>query len=743
MISYLFTVVLSAFLLFMVQPLIGKVILPWFGGSAGVWSAILFFFQFILLLGYTYSFLISKYVDRRKQIYVHSAVVALSFIILLLGMLGDGIPLIPSVQLKPAADTYPIIRILLILGSSVGFPYFVLSTTSPLLQSWYAIDLPEKTPYWLYALSNGGSFVALFSYPFVIEPLLSVPVQARLWTLAYFIFVLGVGFFVYRAWSKKSFIADSPTNMKETRTNKKGLTHTGAKQRGFLRRKRDKTRKSSSKPSNKRWKRPDLNAEEREFMQRLGVAAQWLLLSMCTSILLAAVTNQITQDVAPIPLLWVLPLGLYLLSFVICFGIKVSYTRLSIPLLGFATLAMIYALAQGNALNIALQIGIYATALFLGCLACHGELTRLRPATELLTAYYLIIALGSVLGTVVVSLVAPLVFDHYWEFHLGFLLCWTILIGVFYFDQHSMLHKKKQGIALYALLIPPVTLLLFTGQYIQTFYRTTITANRNFYGTLRLQEQSNLAGWEPFYILSHGTTIHGMQFESSELRKDPIAYFSISSGVGRLLSGINADAQGKKVGILGLGVGTLAAYGREQDVYRFYEINPEVVALAEGREGYFTYLSNALAEIDIILGDARLSLERELQAGHAQAYDILVLDVFSGDAPPVHLLTAECFALYLEHLSPNGVIAANVSTSHINLTPLLARVSEAYDLHAILIEDDAVGYPCCSSRWVLMSRATDILSMPGIAEFSRPLDLPKANIRLWTDDYSNPLQVLY
>ncbi len=739
MFSYLFTVVLSAFLLFMVQPLIGKVILPWFGGSAGVWSSVLFFFQFVLLLGYTYSFIISAYVDRRKQIYVHSGVVALSFLMLLLGTLGAGLPLIPSAHLKPASGTSPIIRILIILGSSVGFPYFVLSTTGPLLQSWYAADMPDRTPYWLYALSNGGSFVALISYPFVIEPLLSVPTQAWLWSLAYFVFVLGVGLLVLRARHHMPLINDSSATTTKT-VAEKGHPASGAvKQQVFSRRKRDKTRKSSGRS----WKRRALSAEEHEFMQRLGTAAQWLLLSMCTAILLASVTNQITQDVAPIPLLWVLPLALYLLSFVICFSIKVSYTRISIPLLGIATLAIVYALARGNELNVLLQLGIYAISFFMACLACHGELTRLRPEPQLLTAYYLIIALGGVLGTAMVSLVAPLVFDHYWEFHLGYLLCWALLIGVLYLDRNSILHQKRRSIALYALLIPPVTLLLFTGQYKRTFEATTLASSRNFYGTLRLQEQSNLAGWDPFYVLSHGATIHGMQFKPSDLRKVPISYFTISSGVGRLLTAINADPQGKRVGILGLGVGTLAAYGREQDVYRFYEINPEVVDLAEGREGYFNYLSNALADIDVVLGDARLSLERELTMGKGQAYDVLILDVFSGDFVPVHLLTEECFALYLSHLSSTGVIAANVSTTHINLTPLLALVSERYNLNAILIEDDAVDYPCCSSRWVLMSRTTEILSLPSVAEFSRPLDEPTANQRLWTDDYSTPFQVLY
>ena len=253
MINYLITVVLSAFLLFMVQPLIGKVILPWFGGSAGVWSAVLLFFQFMLLLGYTYSFLISTYLDRSKQILVHSAVVAFSFILLMLGMLGDWIPLLPSVQLKPAADTYPIIRILLILGSSVGIPYFVLSTTSPLLQSWYAVELPEKTPYWLYALSNGGSFVALVSYPFIIEPILTVTTQARLWSLAYFIFVLSVGFFVRRVWTNKTFLAVSATNKEETQTT--GTAHLPAvRQRGFSLLMRDKTRQARGKQGGRKGK---------------------------------------------------------------------------------------------------------------------------------------------------------------------------------------------------------------------------------------------------------------------------------------------------------------------------------------------------------------------------------------------------------------------------------------------------------------------------------------------------------
>ncbi|MDF1513720.1 MAG: hypothetical protein P1S60_07925, partial [Anaerolineae bacterium] len=491
-------------------------------------------------------------------------------------------------------------------------------------------------------------------------------------------------------------------------------------------------------------KRRTLSGEERNYVHQMMQASQWLLLAACSSILLVVVTNQITLDVAPIPLLWVLPLGLYLVSYVISFSLpKPSLTRSLIPLFSISTLAIVYALSQGNRISIPAQLLIHNSALFIACLVAHGELARLRPEPYLLTAFYLITALGGVLGTVLVNLAAPLIFTHYWEYHLGFLFCWALLVAVLYLDPASILHKARKYLVLYVLLIPPVTLLLFTLQYLRTFNTTTVLSTRNFYGTLRLQERSNLAGWESLYVLSHGTTIHGMQFKDSELRKDPIAYFNPGSGIGRLLTGLNQDPQPRKVGILGLGVGTLAAYGREQDLYRFYEINPDVVTLAEGMEGYFTYLANSPADIDVVLGDARLSLEIELTAGSRQNYDVLVLDVFSGDAVPVHLLTEECFDVYLDHLAPEGVIAAQASTTHVNIIPLLSRVAQTKGLYAIVIEDAAADYICCPSRWVLMSRSMRNLSSSSVAEVSRPIDQPIARVRLWTDNYSNPLQVLY
>lgn len=725
MISYLVTVVLSAMLLFFVQPLMGKVILPWFGGSAGLWSVVLLFFQFLLLLGYTYSFLVTTYLNQRTQVIVHISLVIAAFIILLMGILGDGIPLLPGEGLKPSADTLPVLRILVILGSSIGLPYFLLATTGPLLQSWYAKNRIHKSPYWLYALSNAGSFLALILYPFIVEPLVSVRIQAWLWSIFFFIFGLSVGYVTLQT-RKFISLVETPPNSSEVNKQKRS--------RPF---KENRTVSLGSV-----WNRRSLSAEEQQFMEYMTQAAQWFLLSLCPTVLLTAVTNQITQDVAPIPLLWILPLGLYLASFVISFSLKRLLTRLAIPLLGIATFGMIYALSQGNILNIPVQIGIYCSTFFIACLVSHGELARLQPETRLLTAYYLIISLGGVSGTLLVSLLAPIIFTYYWEFHLGYLLCWTIILVVIYLDKGSIFHGKRSTMVLYALLIPPVSFLLFTLQYYRTFQTTTLDSGRNFYGVLRIQEFGNIENGNALYVLSHGTTIHGMQYKASELRSVPIAYFNEDSGVGRVLIEYNKHKDSNRVGVLGLGIGSLAAYGRKQDVYRFYEINPDVVDWAEGREGYFTYVPNAEASVDIVLGDARLSLEREMASGGGWAYDILVLDVFSGDAIPVHLLTEECIALYLKHLSPGGVIAVHISTSHLNLAPLLARIAEKWGLYSVLVEDEALQYPCCASRWVLMSRNSAFMSFPLIQEVAVPLEKPDSTIRIWTDDYSNPLMVM-
>jgi hypothetical protein len=728
MVSYLFTVVLSAFLLFLVQPLIGKVVLPWFGGSAAVWTTVLFFFQLVLMLGYGYSFVISAYFNRRQQIFIHTILLVCSFGILLLGLAGDGRPLLPGERLKPNPDASPILHIILILGRSVGLPYFVLSTTGPLLQSWYAKSKLEGSPYWMYALSNMGSFLGLLLYPFVIEPLLTVGTQAWAWSLAYWLFLVSSGYIIYRV-SQQKYVQDLPADTAVKKQRKQGNP-------------RRKTSRRTGKTGTI-WKYSSLTPEEREYVTRVGNVVQWFLLSMCTTILLAAVTNQITQDVTPMPLLWILPLSIYLISFVITYTLKTSLLRWIIPFLSIATLSIIYGLSQGNLLPIPVQIGIYSAALLTACIAIHSELARLRPELQFLTAYYLIISIGGVLGTVFVGVVAPLVFDSYWELHYGFLFCWIMLLGVLYLDRNSFLHKKHRTLALYSLLIAPVSLFLFTGQYISTFRKTTVLASRNFYGTLRLQELDHVADYDPFYVLSHGSTIHGTQYKPSTLRRIPFAYYGYSSGVGRLLTAINTDNQGKNVGVLGLGVGTLAAYSREQDSYRFYEINPDVIELAEGKEGYLNYLSNAPVDITVVLGDARLSLEKELQSANQPVFDVLVLDVFSSDAIPVHLLTGECFQIYLDLISSDGVIAIHTSTSHINLIPLLSKVADTFSLHAVVIEDAAEGYPCCESRWVLMSKSEEMLSFDSITQVSHPLGKPANNIRMWTDDYSNPLQVLY
>ena len=592
---YALAIFLNAFLLFAVQPLIGKAILPWFGGVAAVWTVCLLFFQVALLLGYYYAHVLSERCRPRLQGRVHATLLALSLLVL---------PILPHDTWKPTGSAYPTLSILLLLSCTIGLPYCLLSSTSPLLQAWYAKSRPGAAPYRFYALSNAGSMLALLSYPLLIEPRLSTSHQGTGWSLVYAAAVLLCAFIALSAHRS----ADVQPPLAKAAADESALA-TGAAPDG-------KTK------------------------------ALWMALAGCSSLLLLGITTHVTQNIASVPLLWIIPLALYLLSFILCFDGRRWYRRaLFLRLVGLALASMAYTLSPSVApLPLSLQIGLFCGGLFICCMFCHGELVRLKPDPAHLTVFYLLIALGSAIGAVFVALVAPMVFNGYYELPVALGFC-ALLVPVLYRRDPAI--GPFRWAVLLALVFGLVACLVGVT-VVQTPPRRVMV--RNFYGVLsvidqlapgqlQLSGQTSAAALENLRArrLMNGTIDHGLQFLAAARRREPTTYYGPDSGVGIALRSANRGHPGPlRVGLVGLGAGTLAAYGRPLDRYTFYEINPLDVALARTE---FTFLRDSPAAVDIVLGDARLSLERQ----PGQAFDVLAVDAFSGDSIPVHLLTLQAF----------------------------------------------------------------------------------------------------
>ncbi|MGC9349769.1 MAG: spermidine synthase [Anaerolineae bacterium] len=711
MLIYLATIFLSALLLFLVQPLSGKVILPWFGGSSAVWSTSMLFFQLLLLVGYGYSYVLVRRFPRRRQVSVHLGLLALSLLLMGVNLVFWRAPIIPGEGWAPESPAHPIQRVLLTLAVSVGLPYLVLSTTTPLVQAWFAASFPRRSPYPLYALSNLGSILALISFPFVLEPLLTVQGQASVWSVGYTAFAVVL------------FVVAWPISRRREHADVDEVAVPPAKRRQRL-----------------RWWQPVL----------------WLALSTTGSILLLGTTNQITQNVTAVPLLWVGPLVVYLLTFVIAFSGEGAYSRWYLVLFFLATQLFGYVYNRANLIPVVAQLSVYGLTLFAACMVSHGEMVRWRPEPGRLTTFYLVMGGGGALGGVLVNLVAPAVFDGLWELPIALLACWIFAGISLALDRRSQIVGKEwlQILLVAVFAISTLSVLLVIWTSMRSFRQSTVVAERNFYGILRVQAVTvrTPPGDAPSedlppdaYRMVHGTTIHGLQFMAPELRQTPTSYFGATSGAGLAMEQVEAEAESKRVGVLGLGAGTLAAYGRSGDVMRFYEIDPEVIRYALGAGDYFSYLDDSAAEIDVIPGDARLSLERELKRGDRQDYDLLAVDVFSGDAPPVHMLTLEAFGLYLAHLDDRGLIAANISTTHVDLKPVLAGLARYLDLTGVVVEDPGGGaaHPeIFRSRWVILARDPAVLAGPRWDAYPDLATFHDPELRLWTDDYSNLVGIL-
>ncbi len=677
------TIFLGAFLLFQVQPLIGRFLLPWFGGTPEVWTTCMLFFQIFLLGGYLYAHGLARIKRIRIQAAVHIGLLVLALFFL---------PIIPSDTFKPTNGAYPILQILLVCTVTVGLPYFLLSATSPLVQAWFSIAFPNRNPYRLYALSNTGSLLALATFPFVFEPLMTRRGMAVLWSAVFAVFAVlcAVSVLLSRKHSGQ-LQTNGQTPLTQPDTTKPPRIHV--------------------------W--------------------LWLGLSGGAVVELLAVTNKITQDIAVIPFLWILPLSLYLLSFIICFEHQRWYKRwLFVPLFILGIIGVILSRKyEENMTNAHGLIGIYAFMLFACCIVCHGELYRLRPSPTHLTGYYLVISAGGAMGGFFVAVVAPLIFKTYIELYLGLLaVAFFLLLAEEQGSGLPAFSLRRRRILALLLFAAGIIGIVFMGKR-STEHQRAIANSRNFFGVLTVWEEDWDEPAEHMLLMQHGTTFHGLQFIAPELKRIPTSYYSTNSGIGIVMENW-PEQDNRRIGIIGLGVGTIAIYGNEHDLIRFYEINPDVERLARK---HFTYLADSKATIDIALGDGRLVMENE----PPQQYDVLVLDAFSSDAVPLHLLTTEAMEIYLKHLAPDGVLAFHISTIHLDLQSIVWKLAEHFQLQTAWIEsfeDETPG--ALASDWILLARDDNFLGMDVIEKIKSRQRTELETVPLWTDDHINLFKIL-
>ncbi|MFN5709134.1 MAG: hypothetical protein ACK49R_09995 [Planctomycetota bacterium] len=834
MYAFAATIFLSAYLLFFVQPLIARFILPWFGGAPAVWTTCMMFFQLTLLAGYFYADWIHRRFPLRQQVWIHSLVACAGLFFL---------PIIPAEGWKPTGSEAPVGRIVALLAVSVGWPYFVLSTTGPLLQAWFSQRYSGHSPYRLYALSNVGSLLALLGYPFLIEPLLGTRPQAWSWSAGY------VGFIGLLWLTGRQVLRGEVHSTGDLRTGEAGETS---------------HRNALSRPT------AESAAGTVAVEPRLSGRSwwRWLLLAMVPSILLLAVTNELCQDVAVIPFLWIVPLSLYLVSFIVCFDRPEWYQRpVWCTLLFLSAAAVIGELYRPGSYGLLFQLAAFNLCLFSACMVCHGELARARPPAAVLTRFYLAISLGGALGGLFVVFAAPLLFTRYYELHWSLLA--AIAIGLQALTgraQHPELALVARSTVLGGLLLaiwqlsgrwpdfqdhrwsqvtlglswlagggvvaawlgegaaksgpatanrfPAVTVLLasvwgtlgllplvapalvewsmpvypllllgcaalawrspqWVGQipagatchaaallivtlcgavYLWEQARTEspgqLRASRDFYGLVSAAEEgSEDLPRGVLRKLYSGRIVHGMQFLKPAERRHPISYYGAISGVGIAITKHPRRLAGEplRLGVIGLGAGVLAAWSEPEDQLDFFELNRQIRDYAQE---YFSYLSDTEAVTRVLLGDGRLLLERTVAEPTFVPYHLLVVDAFSGDSIPRHLLTRECFALYRQALDPQqGILAMHITNGHFDLAPVVLALAEEAGWDWLEIESRPqnnqadVGQE--ESRWVLLSPNSELLGGARAQVEGRARAPSRTEERLiWTDDFGSPVQLL-
>lgn len=657
-------------LLFLVQPIMAKAILPSFGGSAGVWVACMLFFQVALLMGYLYAYWITRLLSRNAQSSLHIVLLLLSLWVL---------PL--KVRMAPVDIGSPALAIVMLLAASVGLPYFVLSTTSPLMQSWYAGSWGARFPYRLFALSNAASLVALLAYPVGIEPFLPERGQLRWWSVAYMVLVLLAAASALRNRSTKAVQETAGDGACNGAGN--GAGNTGPEHGPLL----------------------------------------WIALATCASTLWLAVANHLSQEVAAIPFLWVLALGVYLLSFILCFERNGWYRPAVFRwLLPAACVAVCYRMTrQGSIGGLLWEIPVFLAALFICCMFCHGELARSKPERQGgltqdgltqggLTFFYLMVALGGALGAAFVGIVAPNIFSVYLELPVGITGC--VLLGLALLYGYTSPKRLARVAAVAAIAFVFATRFQATGG--------DVVHLRNFYGALRVRDAG--AGEMAARSLYNGRTLHGVQFLLPARSRLATAFYAAESGAGLALQNRPTP---RRVGVIGLGAGTLAVYGQRGDSFRFYEINPAVIQVASR---YFHFLAESQASTDVVEGDGRLALQQE----PSKTFDVIVVDAFSDDSIPVHLLTREAFQVYFGRLRDGGILAIHVTNRYLDLVPVIEAGARSLQKESLPIHNPAdPERQVYSADWVLVA--------DNLREFGSTAQR-KSNprtVRPWTDEYSN------
>lgn len=673
---YAGTIFLGAFLLFAVEPIAGKHLLPWFGGSSSIWATSLLFFTTTLFLGYLYVYLLTRFPEKRQP-FIHAIIIVLSLIPAALSLFVWH-SLFPSLLWTLTDTEPPSLNVLLALLTSIGMPFLLLATAGPLLQYWRGTST-HKEPYKLYALSNVASLLALVCYPLLIEPHISLHVQERTWMMSFALFAVLYAVVCVR------------------------------------------------------YVREEHHSHEHaQIIAPLGTRAMllWIALAALPAFLLVATTTQITQVIAPVPLLWIIPLMLYLITFIVAFSGRGQSTF--VPLLLLICAALAYRYTSASLYAVLPQLLSDLLLLFFCGLSCHSLLYKMRPATQKLPLFYLLISFGGMLGTLFASLVSPLVFSNFSEFPLGLALS-AILAGVVIDESFFPRMLKHRTILLTRIVFACIVATLFF-QLILSGTGSTAIASRNFYGNVSVNFTYDGT------VLFHGATMHGMQFNDAKRALLPVSYYVPTSGVGRAVV-YEESLRGKggvRAGVIGLGTGTMASYCRPGDAYVFYEIDPRIQILARK---YFSYLSHC-AGSEVREGDARILLEKELESKQPGNYDLLVVDAFSNDTIPVHLLTKQAVELYAAHLrGPQSIIAIHTSSRYLNLSPIVLRLAAQTGMSAIMVFTDGESSPGgVMSVWVILTKDPSAFGSPAFAHTDTPL--PKASDAIWTDDYTALFPVL-
>jgi hypothetical protein len=658
------TVFLAAFLLFLVEPIAAKQLLPALGGSAAVWITCLVFFQTALLAGYLYA----HWLSGRPSSLAHLVLLALST--------GAAIAWAVPSSISGSGRVPPALAVFLALGQWIGLPFIALSATSPLLQVWWARLDAGAIPYRLYALSNIASLLALALYPSLFEPNLTLHAQRLLWCGSFVVFAV-----ISTALTLKSR-ASAP----------------------------------SSAPA-------AANLETGAPLAPLGHKLLWVLLPMGAAMQLSTVTAYLTANVAAIPLLWVLPLGVYLLTLILAFQFRVALpwniiARVMVVLLG----ALAYSLHNTNAgWPLWISLVFFLGELFFACVFCHVEAVRLRPQrSSEATLFYLLFAAGGALGSFLIGIAAPLVFTYNLDLPVTFFV--TALLALLINWRNGWNQRLLWGVA-------SVAMVVVTFMVRHSYSYDTTVAVRNFYASLRVTQDLFSYPGSTVRTLMNGSIQHGTQiFGTDELRHTPTTYYARNSGIGLALQNC-CENRPRNIGVIGLGAGTIAALGRSGDHIRFYDINPAVPPVARN---VFTYIRDSVAQIDIVEGDARTSLASE----PPQQFDVLVVDAFSGDAIPTHLLTAEAIALYRKHLKPSGILAFHISNRHVDLAPPILVLAQSAGMEARRISVDSPRDPGeFTSTWMLVTADSRFFDLPDVASRAHVVTL-RYGLRVWTDDYS-------